>query len=56
MVRIQDSQSWHRGSIPLSTTKEVRKSFFFVFVADNDLKISSYLQLILSELLNLSVF
>ena len=21
MVRIQDSQSWHRGSIPLSTTK-----------------------------------
>ena len=20
MVRIQDSQSWHRGSIPLSTT------------------------------------
>ena len=22
MVRIQDSQSWHRGSIPLSTTKE----------------------------------
>ena len=22
MVRIQDSQSWHRGSIPLSTTKQ----------------------------------
>ena len=21
MVRIQDSQSWHRGSIPLSTTQ-----------------------------------
>ena len=32
MVRIQDSQSWHRGSIPLSTTsKEVlkRASLFF---------------------------
>ena len=25
MVRIQDSQSWHRGSIPLSTTKETFK-------------------------------
>ena len=22
MVRIQDSQSWHRGSIPLSTTRK----------------------------------
>ena len=33
MVRIQDSQSWHRGSIPLSTTKKgfstlVLRSFF----------------------------
>ena len=32
MVRIQDSQSWHRGSIPLSTTKSVSElwhtSFF----------------------------
>ena len=26
MVRIQDSQSWHRGSIPLSTTKKHSKS------------------------------
>ena len=26
MVRIQDSQSWHRGSIPLSTTKYRCKS------------------------------
>ena len=25
MVRIQDSQSWHRGSIPLSTTKKHSK-------------------------------
>ena len=33
MVRIQDSQSWHRGSIPLSTTTEkplvrMAKGFF----------------------------
>ena len=26
MVRIQDSQSWHRGSIPLSTTNQQRDS------------------------------
>ena len=36
MVRIQDSQSWHRGSIPLSTTKEVIRhtlcDFFFVII------------------------
>ena len=25
MVRIQDSQSWHRGSIPLSTTENLRE-------------------------------
>ena len=35
MVRIQDSQSWHRGSIPLSTTKrlssEKMEAFFVVF-------------------------
>ena len=33
MVRIQDSQSWHRGSIPLSTTKKCVRTlahFFFV--------------------------
>ena len=32
MVRIQDSQSWHRGSIPLSTTKKCVRTlahFFF---------------------------
>ena len=26
MVRIQDSQSWHRGSIPLSTTSTVLRA------------------------------
>ena len=26
MVRIQDSQSWHRGSIPLSTTESAAKT------------------------------
>ena len=31
MVRIQDSQSWHRGSIPLSTTKRGFKTPLFVF-------------------------
>ena len=55
MVRIQDSQSWHRGSIPLSTTKEVRKSLFSVLIG-YDIVIASYLQLFLLELLNLSVF
>ena len=29
MVRIQDSQSWHRGSIPLSTTKVPDDGVFF---------------------------
>ena len=34
MVRIQDSQSWHRGSIPLSTTnKASEKSEAFLFVS-----------------------
>ena len=32
MVRIQDSQSWHRGSIPLSTTKALILSAFFVII------------------------
>lgn len=35
MVRIQDSQSWHRGSIPLSTTWTAAKFILcgcFVFV------------------------
>ena len=37
MVRIQDSQSWHRGSIPLSTTLSLvnhrftRDSFILLF-------------------------
>ena len=36
MVRIQDSQSWHRGSIPLSTTMKSSsfwmKTFLFLFL------------------------
>ena len=35
MVRIQDSQSWHRGSIPLSTTMKsssFRMKAFFLFL------------------------
>ena len=37
MVRIQDSQSWHRGSIPLSTTKR-----FHVLVIVGKLAFSLY--------------
>ena len=40
MVRIQDSQSWHRGSIPLSTTKRASENsgaFFVVTVSNRDM-------------------
>ena len=46
MVRIQDSQSWHRGSIPLSTTKRspfgllffgfYANTFFYIFLYSID--------------------
>lgn len=44
MVRIQDSQSWHTGSIPVGTTtkKATKKLLFFVY-KPNFFKIPLYI-------------
>ena len=45
MVRIQDSQSWHRGSIPLSTTSKPCKLLIYrAFCFSNKQPISNFQQ------------
>ena len=41
MVRIQDSQSWHRGSIPLSTTSLTGISAARLLFLRNELMVDS---------------
>ncbi len=50
MVRIQDSQSWHRGSIPLSTTKNRLFRAVFLFSTLSSFSRFAFLRLAIAHI------